>query len=98
MITISEMTCRDYSKSSHLEWLETNGLGGFASGTVSGANTRRYHGLLVAVAASAGRSFRHALEAGGNYSARESAFRTGCKSVPVDCQPKGVLTSFRNFV
>ncbi len=31
-----------------LEWLETNGLGGFASGTVSGANTRRYHGLLVA--------------------------------------------------
>ena len=42
------MTCRDYSKSSQLEWLETNGLGSFASGTVSGANTRRYHGLLVA--------------------------------------------------
>src|SRR5688500_14005689 len=33
---------------SRLEWLETNGLGSFASGTVSGANTRRYHGLLVA--------------------------------------------------
>ena len=31
-----------------LEWLETNGIGGYASGTVSGANTRRYHGLLVA--------------------------------------------------
>jgi predicted glycogen debranching enzyme len=30
------------------EWLETNGLGGFASGTVAGMNTRRYHGLLVA--------------------------------------------------
>ena len=30
------------------EWLVTNGLGGYASGTVSGANTRRYHGLLVA--------------------------------------------------
>jgi len=29
------------------EWLETNGLGGFASSTVAGANTRRYHGLLV---------------------------------------------------
>ena len=26
----------------------TNGLGGFACGTVAGANTRRYHGLLVA--------------------------------------------------
>jgi predicted glycogen debranching enzyme len=30
------------------EWLVTNGLGGYASGTVSGACTRRYHGLLIA--------------------------------------------------
>jgi predicted glycogen debranching enzyme len=30
------------------EWLVTNGLGGFAAGTVGLANTRRYHGLLVA--------------------------------------------------
>ena len=30
------------------EWLVTNGLGGYASGTVSGAITRRYHGLLTA--------------------------------------------------
>ena len=30
------------------EWLVTNGLGGYASGTVSGSLTRRYHGLLVA--------------------------------------------------
>lgn len=30
------------------EWLEPNGLGGWASSTVVGANTRRYHGLLVA--------------------------------------------------
>jgi predicted glycogen debranching enzyme len=30
------------------EWLVTNGLGGYASGTVSGVATRRYHGLLVA--------------------------------------------------
>jgi predicted glycogen debranching enzyme len=30
------------------EWLVTNGLGGFACGTVAQANTRRYHGLLVA--------------------------------------------------
>jgi predicted glycogen debranching enzyme len=30
------------------EWLVTNGLGGYASGTVSGAATRRYHGLLIA--------------------------------------------------
>src|SRR5919206_2355932 len=30
------------------EWLVTNGLGGYAAGTVSGIPTRRYHGLLVA--------------------------------------------------
>lgn len=29
------------------EWILTNGLGGFASSTIIGANTRRYHGLLV---------------------------------------------------
>jgi predicted glycogen debranching enzyme len=33
---------------SRLEWLVTNGIGGYASGTVGGALTRRYHGLLVA--------------------------------------------------
>ena len=29
------------------EWLVTNGLGGFASGTVAAIPTRRYHGLLI---------------------------------------------------
>lgn len=33
---------------SEKEWLVTNRLGGYASGAVSGANTRRYHGLMVA--------------------------------------------------
>src|SRR5690349_4970457 len=30
------------------EWLVTNGLGGYASGTLAGVATRRYHGLLIA--------------------------------------------------
>ena len=30
------------------EWLVTNGLGGYASGTLDGLLTRRYHGLLIA--------------------------------------------------
>ena len=29
------------------EWLETDGAGGFASGTVAGYRTRRYHALLL---------------------------------------------------
>ena len=45
---VSGETCRDFSRSSKLEWLETNGTGAFAMGTVAGVNTRRYHGLLVA--------------------------------------------------
>ena len=32
----------------HTEWLETDGMGGFASGTTSGVATRRYHALLLA--------------------------------------------------
>lgn len=36
------------TEASRLEWLVTNGIGGYASGTVGGALTRRYHGLLVA--------------------------------------------------
>src|SRR5437867_194329 len=48
MIEIGEMICRDLSVALQREWLVTNGLGGFASSTVVGLNTRRYHGLLVA--------------------------------------------------
>jgi glycogen debranching enzyme len=40
--------CHDLDAASRREWLETNGLGGYASSTVCGMNTRRYHGLLVA--------------------------------------------------
>jgi predicted glycogen debranching enzyme len=48
MIKFDATVCRDLSAASSREWLETNGLGGFASGTVSGINTRRYHALLIA--------------------------------------------------
>ncbi|MCU1311620.1 MAG: putative glycogen debranching enzyme [Candidatus Angelobacter sp.] len=48
MISIDEKICRDLNQASEREWLETNGLGGFASSTITGLNTRRYHGLLVA--------------------------------------------------
>src|SRR5438552_897244 len=45
---VNRKILRDHARSSRLEWLETNGAGGFAMGTVAGTNTRRYHGLLVA--------------------------------------------------
>jgi predicted glycogen debranching enzyme len=48
MINFGRDTCTNFEAASSREWLETNGIGGFASGTISGANTRRYHGLLTA--------------------------------------------------
>jgi predicted glycogen debranching enzyme len=47
MINFDKNICGDFSESSSREWLETNGIGGFACGTISGANTRRYHGFLT---------------------------------------------------
>ncbi len=39
---------RDAESALRREWLAANGLGGYASGTLATANTRRYHGLLAA--------------------------------------------------
>jgi predicted glycogen debranching enzyme len=43
-----EATAEGQQSLSQKEWLVTNGLGGYASGTVGGGLTRRFHGLLVA--------------------------------------------------
>ena len=40
--------CNDLAAAEAREWLVTNGIGGFASGTLAGSFTRRYHGILVA--------------------------------------------------
>ncbi len=48
MLTIPREICRDLDAALTREWLVTNGIGGYASSTITGANTRRYHGLLVA--------------------------------------------------
>lgn len=45
---IGRSICGDHPRALDHEWLVTNGIGGFASGTVCETNTRRYHGLLIA--------------------------------------------------
>src|SRR2546421_5657086 len=47
-IEFDSLICTDLTGATGREWLETNGLGGFASSTIIGLNTRRYHGLLTA--------------------------------------------------
>jgi predicted glycogen debranching enzyme len=46
--SLDEQQCRNLEVSARREWILANGIGGYAMGTVSGINTRRYHGLLVA--------------------------------------------------
>ncbi len=47
-IHLEQNVLSDYDKAVRQEWLVTNGIGGYASSTVLGINTRKYHGLLVA--------------------------------------------------
>ena len=47
-ICFDRTVCADLEAARGREWLETNGLGGFASSTIVGMNARRYHGLLIA--------------------------------------------------
>src|SRR3954470_21766250 len=47
MIRFNQDICANLDEALAREWLETNGLGGFASSTITRLNTRRYHGLLV---------------------------------------------------
>ncbi len=55
VIEFGRQVCGTLSEAAAREWLVTDGLGGYAMGTVAGLRTRRYHGLLmVAGAATSG--------------------------------------------
>jgi predicted glycogen debranching enzyme len=47
-ILVESGTVKDIDKSKNLEWITTNGTGGYASSTITGMNSRKYHGLLIA--------------------------------------------------
>src|SRR5262249_51780169 len=48
MIQFNRDICGEFSSATRREWLETNGMGGFASSTIAGLTPRRYQGLLTA--------------------------------------------------
>src|SRR5882757_6497826 len=48
MFQKDKVLLQDIGQALQYEWLETNGLGGWAGSTLAGAHSRRYHGLLVA--------------------------------------------------
>ncbi|HWS58392.1 MAG TPA: glycogen debranching enzyme N-terminal domain-containing protein, partial [Actinotalea sp.] len=55
-IAFGRGVCGSLEEAARREWLVTDGLGGYASGTVAGLRTRRYHGLLMTATAPAGAS------------------------------------------
>jgi predicted glycogen debranching enzyme len=98
-------TLSDFDKAKSLEWIETNGLGGYASGTVSGAHSRRYHGLLVAaLQPPVGRTvLLSKLEATivlKNDGSRVDRYDLGCNQYPGAIYPKGYihLTNFERDI
>ena len=50
MIAFGRQVCGNLDAGAAHEWLVTDGLGGYAMGTVAGLRTRRYHGLLIVAA------------------------------------------------
>jgi len=48
LIKLGPEVCQHFEAALEREWIETNGRGGFSSGTVAGPRTRRYHALLIA--------------------------------------------------
>ena len=48
VIRFGREVCGNLEAAEAREWLVTNGLGGYACGTIAGTLTRRYHGLLIA--------------------------------------------------
>jgi len=90
--------CGDLPAAETREWLVTNGIGGFASGTISGSMTRRYHGLLIAalqpplgrtqLVAALDETARYT---GGNYALATQRWASGA----VDPQGYLYLQSFR---
>ncbi|HYO16268.1 MAG TPA: glycogen debranching enzyme N-terminal domain-containing protein, partial [Thermoanaerobaculia bacterium] len=95
-IQLDREITQDFDRASELEWLETNGLGGWAGTTVTGAHSRRYHGLLVAATRPpAGRTvllsrLDETLHAGGE------TFHLACNRFPGAVAPRGFehLVSF----
>jgi predicted glycogen debranching enzyme len=48
LVELGRAELATFAAGAEREWLVTNGLGGYAAGSIGGARTRRYHGLLVA--------------------------------------------------
>ena len=97
MISFDSTICTDFAAASSREWLETNGIGGFASGTISGANTRRYHGVLTAATEPPLGRITIVSKVEETVSVAGESFELSSNQYPGNIHPRGyeLLTSFR---
>ncbi|MBV9469615.1 MAG: glycogen debranching enzyme N-terminal domain-containing protein, partial [Abitibacteriaceae bacterium] len=79
------------------EWLETNGIGGFASSTVLGCNTRRYHALLCAATKPPLGRMVLVNKADETLTVAGRSFDLGCNQYPGTIYPSG-YQFLRDFV
>ncbi len=95
-IQLDREITQDFERAAGIEWLEPNGLGGWAGTTVAGAHSRRYHGLLVAATRLERRTVLLSRLDETIHLAGES-FDLGCNRFPGTVAPRGFehLASFR---
>lgn len=97
MIQIDREITQDYERALGLEWLETNGLGGWAGTTVAGAHSRRYHGLLVAATEPPSERTVLISRLDETLHLEGATYELSCNQFPGAVVPRGFehLTSFR---
>jgi glycogen debranching enzyme len=95
MIEIDREITQDFERASGLEWLDTNGLGGWAGTTVAGAHSRRHHGLLVAATQERRMVLLSRLDE--TLHVEGESFELSCNQFPGAVVPRGYehLTAFR---
>jgi glycogen debranching enzyme len=97
MIEIDREITQDFERASELEWLDTNGLGGWAGTTVAGAHSRRHHGLLVAATQPPGKRMVLLSRLDETLHIEGESFELSCNQFPGAVAPRGYehLTAFR---
>jgi predicted glycogen debranching enzyme len=98
--TLDRGACGDFERATMFEWLETDGLGGWAGSTIVSAHTRRYHGLLVAATRPPVGRMVLLSRLDETVTARGSSFDLACNRFPGATHPHGFehLESFRKGV
>lgn len=90
-IVFSQNDLSVFDESIRKEWLITNGLGGYASSTVLGINTRKYHGLLVAALRPPGERTVCLSKLDEDVEVNDSNYRLGANDFRNGVYPQGYL-------